>query len=365
MKACILTIYDYNLGNRLQNLAVQEFLKQKGCEVVKTLGPLLPEKKATIRNKLAHILKTPFSIPKKISKKIYYKIEGFDRKRVYAYKEFNRNIDFFTYPFNMQTDLSPLNNYFDLFVTGSDQVFNTNFFGNDLKNYMLGFANGKKKKIALAPSFGTTVFSEELIKNCRRYLPSFNGLSCREKSGSEFLERILGKKVETLIDPTLLFDKEFYRRYEKEYRPAINEKYIYIYSLGGINKERLDKVKKIAKDNGLKIIETFRDYGPSEFIYLVDHAQWVITDSFHGTVFSIIFNKPLSIFRRSTKGTVDMFTRFDSLFSLLNEPIEKYSFDLALNSPEFSISILPKPNLSSSINKERKVFNEYFDNSMN
>ncbi len=139
-----------------------------------------------------------------------------------------------------------------------------------------------------------------------KYLPSFNFLSCREKDGSKILQRLSGKNVETIIDPTLMLDKKEWDQVAK--KPVYykdKEKYILIYFLGNILDKYNSVIKDISRKFNLKIINigdaksVYYQCGPSEFIWLVKHCELMLTDSFHGTVFSYIYDRPVKVFHRS------------------------------------------------------------------
>ena len=140
----------------------------------------------------------------------------------------------------------------------------------------------------------------------------------------EIVKQLTGKDVSFVLDPTLLLDASKWRKIEKKpVRLRENSKYILVYMLGSCTKEYLKKIREYRKKFGY--IVYFLDQNdkknsifasPEEFVYLVNHAALVCTDSFHGCVFSIIFNVPFVCFTRTLDNgeEQDMSSRFDSLF---------------------------------------------------
>ena len=188
----------------------------------------------------------------------------------------------------------------DCYITGSDQVFNSNSVCPQL--FYLGFPTGcSARKIAYAPSFGFSVFSEEFIAGISGYLKDFSALSCRETSGAELLSRISGRIVPTVVDPTMLLDRDEWDAMAAD--PGYNRKYILVYDLNGA--ERLIRMaKEIQWSTGLPIVcltgkvqkfypvdKQVYDAGPAEFVGWIKNAEYVVTDSFHGSVFSLIFHR--------------------------------------------------------------------------
>ena len=188
----------------------------------------------------------------------------------------------------------------DIYISGSDQVFNPdNIY---FKAYYLAFNKGNALKIAYAPSFGISNFTKEIENKVKKYLIDFDALSCREQTGSDFLSGITNSKISTVLDPVFLLNKDQWNKLS--IAPRTKSKYIFVYDLNG-GKNLITIAKKIAIKTGCKIIcqtqNPYRFYnvssqlynsGPKEFLGLISNAEYVITDSFHGTAFSIVLRKP-------------------------------------------------------------------------
>lgn len=207
------------------------------------------------------------------------------------------------------------------YIVGSDQVFHPNSLY--LRAYYLDFDKNGAKKIAYAPSFGVSNFTNEIETKIRKYLKDFDSLSCRETDGAKFLSKIVGQKVPMVADPIFLLTKTEWQKIAIE--PKYSQKYIFIYDLNGGN--NLIKIaKEIKKHTGYSIIcqtqkahkfynidKQLYNLGPEEFIGHLINAEYIVTDSFHGTAFSVLFNKMQYIYIARPKAS----SRIKSLMELI------------------------------------------------
>ena len=190
----------------------------------------------------------------------------------------------------------------DVYLSGSDQVWNTqnNNPKDDLKAYYLGFVPMGKKRIAYAGSFGKNIFSIEESEIIREYIAKYDYVSVREDDGLRILEHHGFYSGVHVVDPTLLLNADEWRSFVKKNAPI--EKYVFVYNL---NRSALIKniAKMIAEEKGLKIVN-FADSldfipgaknrmfnTPMDFVNYIANAEVVVTDSFHGTAFSINLSK--------------------------------------------------------------------------
>ena len=210
---------------------------------------------------------------------------------------------------------------YDILISGSDQILNTTLSGNS-KSFYLCFED-KAKKISYASSFGRVDISEEEKEMIKSELVKFDALSFRESSGAEIVFDLLNKKGELVVDPVFLLDAERWRRKYSNRRD--NKKYIFVYSME--NSEDLkNALLRIQEKYDLPIImvkggrelpnvgETV-DYqcGPREFLQYIDNAEFVVTNSFHGTAFSIIFRKRFVCVKHSQRNA-----RLENIMNLTN-----------------------------------------------
>lgn len=203
-------------------------------------------------------------------------------------------------------DLNKYASRYEAIVCGSDQIWAPNVFNSI---YMLDFLTDHSvKKISYAASVGLLEIPEELVEVYKRLLTDFDSISVREKSGSDLLEKRTQIKSEVVLDPTLMLDTDKYNHIEKKPRIHIPEKYIFCYFLNEENNYQ-DAVR-VLNQGGYTVIGISRDIknkswmsfidniGPSEFVWLIHNAEKVITDSYHGTIFSILYEKDFYTFER-------------------------------------------------------------------
>lgn len=238
--------------------------------------------------------------------------------------------------FIKENDLKKVNEEFDVFITGSDQVWNPKWRKGA---YYLQFAT--KKKISYAASIARYDFTNYEKKQMREDLCDFAWISVREKKALHFLKSELDIVADLVVDPTMLLSRKEWE--QEEEKVDVVEKYIFCYFLKASREKRLF-AQRLAKDKNMQLIypvfvgETIRydnenekmlyDIGPRQWLYLINHAECVLTDSFHGTVFSIIFNKQFyHLLRDKNKGNHNMNSRIHSLLQVfgLEKQICQYS----------------------------------------
>ena len=304
-KVAVLTINDdNNYGNRLQSYAVQEILKQYNLKV---------ENIKNIEISMKHNIKKII--------KIFLNIDNQRKiqKRLKKFKEFNRNINFSKYKINKKNVSNKINKTYDLFFTGSDQVWNPNF-GRMSNIDFLTFAP-KEKRNSFSASFGIDKIPNNMKEYYRKNLTDIRHISVREDKGKEIVEELTGRKdVEVLLDPTMLLTAEEWDKVSKKPKQLKFNKYILNYFLGELSEERKKEINRLAKENQCEIINIldqnspFYETGPSEFLYLEKNAFLVCTDSFHSCVFAILFNKPFIVFDRDDKN-ISMNSRIETLLN--------------------------------------------------
>ena len=316
MKVGIITIIDNdNYGNRLQNYAVQKVMKEYSDNVI------------TIKNFCTTNARDRFFLRKlaAMCKKNTYSKE---KKRRESFREFNENILFTKRYCDAYTDF----NKYDCIIVGSDQVWNPNLGG--LKEVDLVSLWDKPTKIALSASFGIDEINEKNKESLEKSLSKFNGISVREDSGKKIIEDVIDRKVQVLVDPTMLLSAKEWdniSKRPKQLDEIPNEKYVLNYFLGDLSKERMNEIKRVAEENQCHIInildknDPFYTCGPAEFLYLEKNAFLICTDSFHSSVFAILYNRPFIVFDREQEGVKSMNSRIDTLIRKLNLKNRKYN----------------------------------------
>lgn len=217
----------------------------------------------------------------------------------------DNNLNMTSRQYKTEKELYELNDEYDIFIAGSDQIWNIKCVDAD-DAYFLGFVKNKRK-IAYAPSFGAQDINvcTNNPQKYAKYLNLFEGLSIREKNGQKWIKNLIGKDVSLLIDPTMFFDKEEW--YPLMSYPLFKGDYILYYSFH-FTQEVNKAVKRISKKLRLPVVilsshawiynfgimygfKLAKHAGPAEFLRLVNDAKIVLSNSFHGTVFSTIFEK--------------------------------------------------------------------------
>ncbi len=189
----------------------------------------------------------------------------------------------------------------DAYVCGSDQIWNP-FLTFGVKGaYYLDFVEASRKRIAYAPSFGKSRLHPAFSKRVRQHLERMDAISVREMTGMQIVEELLGEKPEKLIDPTFLLSKEEWEQAAE--KVSVKEPYMLLYIMQA-DKAMYDCARKLKERLGLRIVEISRygynpgfidetlvNVGPAEFLGLVKQADYVCTNSYHGFIFSILFEK--------------------------------------------------------------------------
>jgi hypothetical protein len=287
---------DNNYGNKLQNYAVIKIMQEYGVALNIRKYDLC-EQRSSKNIILRRAIKPLFILKNQIIKKEYV----FTRYKNFI--KFNDYIPNYKNVISKSINYENLNKKFDFFVTGSDQIWNPSLYPNLYVN-MLGFTDNKKK-IAIAPSISMDKLSIEQESMFKELLSDFDFLSCREEQGAEILRRITGKKVVSLIDPTLMLSIEDWDSVSK--KPKFHDdniKYILLYFLGDLTEKYKNIIDALKSKYNLEVINildkksNYYSCGPSEFIYMIKNSSLILTDSFHGSVFSYIYNRPFRIFYR-------------------------------------------------------------------
>ena len=315
-KVGILTINDdENYGNRLQNYAVQKKLED---------NDMLIETICNQRNNIG--LKSIIKKIKKCIKKVI-NIKKFGRYN--QFMEFNKNIKYSNIHIDANHIPNKLAEKYDYFITGSDQVWNPNF-GRMSDIDFLTFAP-KEKRNSFSASFGISEIPLEMKEYYKQRLEGLNNISVREEAGKKIVEDLTGRKdIQVLVDPTMLLTAEEWDKVSKKPKQLKNDKYILNYFLGELSEIRKKEIDRIAIENNCEIINIldknspFYQTGPSEFLYLEKNAFLICTDSFHSSVFAILYNRPFIVFDREDS-LVSMNSRIETLINKFNLKNRKFT----------------------------------------
>ena len=295
MNIAILTWHYYtNYGSVLQAYALQEFLIEQGYNVT-VLDYRKPEYNGC---RLSRMLRRH---------KLLYKYfcQLFNRKKAYSFYRF------ICEKLHMSTEIMYANalekeiQKHNAIIVGSDQIWAPNVFN---PVYMLDFVPDDILKISYAASIGLNQIPDDLISTYQKLLSRFHAISVREKQGAQLLDQRCGIKSEVVLDPTLLVNIDHWKQLEKKVKR--NDKYIFCYFLNK-NHRYKESVQEYAKKKDIEVIGCSansedaswmtvlgNEIGPCEFLWLIHHAEAVFTDSYHGTIFSLLYHKPFITFER-------------------------------------------------------------------
>ncbi len=334
-----------NYGGMLQAYATVKMLEARGLDY----ELIQYEKKFSLADKIRFLPRflngvllndKKETLKKNIGKRKHPEFAKQDKIRLNAFKKFNEQ---------HFTKLSPVFVGFDALckgaerynavITGSDQLWSPS--GLPTNYYNLKFVPDNIRKISYASSFGVSQIPWYQKGRTAEFLNRIEFVSMRENRGSEIVKELTGRDVPTILDPVFNFDKQGWEELVS-INIEMEEPYIFAYFLGA-NPAYREAVKEFAKKEGLKIValrhldqyvetdEDFGDYAPYEvapdrFLNFIRGAEYVCTDSFHGTCFSVIHEKKFMIFNRySDASKTSKNSRIDSLCTNLGLQDRRFS----------------------------------------
>ena len=340
MKIGIVTLVSDNYGNKYQNYAVEQLLSEYGQTVTFRVAEL--EKPVVERNKKSKLKKlNPRYVLKVLQSRAMYQYDmtATDESPIKTWMyicghrkelkklKFIRHLKFQEFEKEhlhiAEREINFQNCYeekwlrqYDYFICGSDQIWNPTYLTTS-KLVFLEFAKGKS--IALAPSFGVASIPEEAEGFYRKNIAAIDHLSVREKSGAKLIKNLTGRESEVLADPTIAIAAETWKKLAVKPKIELPSRYVVCYFLGKINKKYRMQIEQFAKEKKLEIVKLFDIkkpeyyiFDPKEVLYTILHADYILTDSFHGTVFSILFEKQFYVFQRNEEG-MSMSSRLETL----------------------------------------------------
>lgn len=375
---CTLFHHNYNYGGILQAYALSHVIKCLGNDVkivdyddkVNT-NPVYP----TICSRLSQYTMT--EIIKKISSIVVSKANGSVKSKLQArISLFNEFIEQYFEKTSLvgDADVENLARNFDVFVCGSDQVWNPNSL---TKLYLLDFnLPTRVKRVSYAASISRNALSDREKSIMVPAINKFDHVSVREITAENILKKLGVKNISTVLDPTLLLSSQDWDNVSCA--RIIQEPYVLVYSFSECKfSSQLIKVyqkrgigvyfipfakqeynKFDSKRNGMKPLF---DIGPSEFLSLFKYAEAIYTDSFHGTVFSIIYQKNVVVYERDGNGHTSKNSRLHDLLSTfgMNECM-KYETDC-----DILPSIVDYDVVYGTINKLRRASLEWLQQAIN
>ena len=308
-----------NFGSTVTNYALYEFVKSLGLSVMLVALPEYNRDKAQGLNKLCRLSKS-------------YPIE----------------------------EMAENNKYVDTFLVGSDQLWYWDAFKKHGYTFLLDFADDTKKKIAYATSFGhnESKFPPEEIPVAEMYLQRFDAVSTREIDGVKICEETFHTSATQTVDPVFICDKDVYYRLAAKASTQTQERFLFAYILDP-NEDKLMAIRHLTEKLGLKLVSVtdkqfnhkekasmLADYGLIDnancfdWIYHLLNAQYIVTDSFHGTCFSLVFEKPFVTFRNAARGD-SRFATLETLFGIdarmITDPLAIIGNPVLLQTPDYEV----------------------------
>ena len=342
-KLALVTCYfQLNYGSQLQAYATQLLFNKMGVEneTICIDGIQNEINKAKYRYFLSriwdiHTVKDKWATVKKA---LAERTKGREYKRNIAMRrkmfyDFSHTMFRISKRYNSRDEITAEAHNYAGFVVGSDQLWLPSNIEGDY--YSLNFVPVDIPKIALSTSFGISRLPKVQAAKAAKFLKRFDFISVREVSGQKIVKQLTGRDVPVVCDPTILFTAEEWGCITKRER-FYNEPYLFCYFLGN-NPEQREFVRRVKEITGCKIVQLqhcdeyiksdveFPDYapynvGPAEFVQLIRDAEYVFTDSFHASVFSLLYQKKFFTFRRyNNDSVVSTNGRLYSLLALVGQ----------------------------------------------
>ncbi len=317
-----ITCHDvYNSGASLQAFALQKYITDLGHDVeiidykpnylsnhFHLFGISNPRYEKNIFTKLFYLsIKLPYRILSLLKK---VRFDNFAQKHLtITDKRYRSNVELcFTPPLA------------DVYIAGSDQIWNTLFKNGSDASFYLNFAPKSAKRISYAASFAGPSIAPEHYDFVKKELNNFDDIAVRESDGLNLLKELGYTSAKWVCDPVFLLSHDDWIKLAKK---TYTEDYLLIYDFE-FNREIKSLAQKIASDNQWKIYvvnstfnyadKNFPYAGPIEFLSLIKHAKFVISNSFHATAFSLIFQKEFLVIKREEA----INSRMESLLNYLN-----------------------------------------------
>ncbi len=361
-----------NYGTALQALALKHYLENEKYNVYFLQDNRNIDAKYNKKGKLDKISKKIKRIfDKWFWKKLPYKY-ALKNKENMQNLYIERHIK--TITINSMEEIKKVNQLFEVFISGGDQIWNPYVTS---PGFMLDFVPKNKLKISYGTSVGVKTIPMIYIEMYKKYLSEYRAISVREKQSSEALRTIVNNNVDVVLDPTLLFSGEEWNFLLQEAQIDVNyftQPYILVY-LVGARKNYWNYVEKIKNETGYRVVvvpindeayfNNFKKYvevSPAEFLWLIKNAAIICTDSFHATVFSVLFCKEFYTVKRfsdfNNESQNGRLVNFLSKYGLIDRLIEDESFFKRVSNIDY------EPILKC-IERERNLSKQWLKNALN
>jgi len=281
-----------NYGALLQAYALQATLRKMGCECV-----IVDYRNAMLEAIHKEMVLSDCRNIKDVARFLLY--SNYHNAKLREFRDFSSAYLKVDHTCTNIEELKCIAPEYDTFICGSDQVWNSNITNFD-KTYFLNFCEDPSKKNSYAASFGFDSIPEQFFGDYQALLRGFRHISVRERQAQKIVSDLIGKDAEVVLDPTMLITE---KEWEKLAADCLQIKeYILVYSLG-TSATMKTFVERLSAETGCRIVAVSyslrkrmeakyeKNTGPARFLSLFRNAQFVVTNSFHGTALSIVFNK--------------------------------------------------------------------------
>lgn len=346
-----------NYGNRLQNYALQSVVERMGWEVHNPCyyferEIFFKEKiKEMIRVVLGFLRYSRFRLP-------YCRV-----RREKVFRRFDKKYIHNRFKLSFEKAFSMAWEEYVAAISGSDQVWHKwHVLPKELEYFYLMFLP-EEKRFVYAPSFGFEEFDQKTIQIHKSGLSGIRKLSCRENTGKTLIRELTGREAEVLCDPTLLMEADEWRGISRKPKYHVPQHFVLEYLITDVDKDIQKKVAEFVARKELPVINVF-DYtdlthfctSPEEFLWLLDHADYVLTNSFHGCVFSILFNTKFVVCGRGGDERDTMFDRIRTL--LRNFGMEQRIYNGSLDVADEEID---SGTIEDRLKEQRKTAHSYLN----
>ncbi|GAB4318049.1 MAG: hypothetical protein Kow0019_19440 [Methanobacteriaceae archaeon] len=305
MKIAIITLNSaHNFGASLQAYALQKTLENLNFEV--DIINYRYKRIDNIYNPYRRTKRGPLDVKFYLSRLKLHLLDRYKIRKYNNYEKFMAEYFNLTAPYKTINQLVDVEWDYDFYICGSDQIWNSHITRGLQPAYFLDFLPKNSKKIAYAASLGTDTIHEHDIPIFKKYLHHIDCISVRERSSIKAIKECTDKPIHVTADPTLLLKKEDYDKLKID--PKFKDKdYIFVYLIDR-NEELYKIAEKISQQENLPVVfsspylppeKVFKkqmgsvwDMGPREFLGVIANAKYVVTNSFHGNIFSILYQKP-------------------------------------------------------------------------
>lgn len=349
----IITLYgNFNYGNKFQNYAMQTTLNKLGFNAY-TNSNLYMQNSNTISKRVKKFIKKIMDMPNQIVNRRKTRIfENFSNKYL-SLKRYSR--------------YQEINEEIGAICIGSDQIWNPYF----IKDFYYSYGQFSNNAFSYAASFGINEIPDEYKEEVKKGLNHVKHISVREDKGADIVENLIGKRPEVVLDPTLLLEDKEWDKIIAVPKNIPKKKFIVTYFLGKYSKERREYINKFAEKNNMEVVnlgqikdKKYYYEGPSEFLYFIKNSEMVLTDSFHGSVFSILYKKTFYVLNREDN-IKSMNSRIETLlnkFKLQGIEIKNYNQELNFKCDFSHVDDILKIEREKSMNFLKKAIVDAEDN---